>query len=685
MKRNLKLLHITNHPGTITNLNNIIKYIYLNNTELNITLQTTQWPYGYYIDSNRANDIFTEFIKIYDLNTYDILFFTDTAMYGRPFLQNLDKHPCQIIFYITNRFDWGIWNITDTAFYNLYSTLSHTQQKRIIFTADNSYDKYYAQHKGNIYFTNFTNTNTDNHTDDHTDDHTNTYYIRNTPHISPNIITGNSITGNSTYGLVSKKLFIQNRGTDIKYYKDILETYNIQYDIFDTNNRYRDKEQICEYLGILHLPYQVNIQSLWENLGYGIIHFIPSKTFILELIKNNNWYYWEERTQGDLLFTKSIELSEWYAPDLANCFIYFDTWQDLHDKYNIAKEYPEWYLQKRRNILAKGEINNKDNIAKWISIFNNLLTQKPSIVTMFYDIRSMDGDISDYHRKRETFYSLAASFILKVNIPLIICIDKDNKELIELIINTRGKNGLDTYFHFEKFENTYFYKYINRITEMQTKYIIYNGNPRHETPRYITLNNNKMHFMEQAIRINPFNSTHFIWMDMGINHVAKEPWTIQNWQYTIPDKIKQMCINPYLENHVSDKDIFHNIYHHTAGGLFSGSKEFLSLYINLYKVTLEQILNEEWYQIDEAIMTIVQREHPELFEFYYGDYEGIIANYEIPQYSIYLIIMAAEKYIRFGKQDDARIVITYLERCLERYPGYYPELQNKILTLKNML
>ena len=119
--------------------------------------------------------------------------------------------------------------------------------------------------------------------------------------------------------------------------------------------------------------------------------------------------------------------------------------------------------------------------------------------------------------------------------------------------------------------------------------------------------------METAINLNPFDSNHFIWMDFGINHVALNMEKINDWFYEIPNKIKQLCINPYIEN-VEDKTMFHNIYHHMAGGVFTGSKENLIKYIDLFKLKTQQIYDEEWYQIDEAVMTMVQRENPDLFE-----------------------------------------------------------------------
>lgn len=664
--RLIKILHITNHTGTILNANQLEKYINTPDIHpishpishpIKIQITTRPWSNSYYITESHADTIFQEWRDI--IAPFDILLFTDTAMYGRPFLQNIDKHPCQIIFYITNRFDWGIWNIQDPTFYTLYSEASYNP--RIRFTADNRYDKYYAQRKGNIYFP--------------MED-----YMRLVPHISPpqNTHTQTNIHTHSQTTTIQNnaiRFLVQNRGTDVSRYISHLDKYQIPYDIFDTNKRYRDKEHICEYLGILHLPYQVNIQSLWENLGYGIIHFIPSKTFLIQLVQSD-WYYWEESARGEPYLSKSIELSEWYCPDIADCFIFFDSWDDLYHKYSSCVLYPKWYMDKRHYIIETVKSNNKTTVSKWIGLFQQLIYQRPTIITMFYDIRKMDDDQSDYHRKREQFYTLAKQFILTLNIPLFICVDPDNNELIELIKDTRCQNGLDsiTYIHMERFEDTFFYRYMERIKDMQGKYHIHNGNPRHETPRYITLNNNKFHFMDRAIEINPFHSRKFIWLDMGINHVAQKPLEILNWQYYIPDKIRQMCINPYLED-TPPRDFFHNIFHHTAGGLISGSQEYLTIYIEHYKQKLEEILNADWYQIDEAIMTLVQRDRRDLFDFYYGDYEGIIANYKNPDLSMNLIMAGIEKTIQFGRWDETCKIMRYLEPYFQmeanQYSGHF--------------
>lgn len=664
----LKILHITNHPGTILNVNQVAAYInQLPDSNLQLEITTRPWIHPYYINKSLADEIFQSFHDT--ITRYDMLLFTDTPMCARPFLQNLDAHTCGVILYIPNRFDWGIWGFEDADFYQLYRNVSLEHGARIQFIADNQYDLYYAQYKAQIQFA-FPDC------------------IRLTPRVSISSLSISSLSTNLDKALANKsKFFIQNRGTPINAYNPILDQLGIRYDVFDTNHRYRDKAHIAEYLAVLHLPYQVNIQSLMENLGAGIIHFLPSQPFFRRLLQTCGWYYWEERHRGEHLKEKSIQLAEWYSPVLAPCFIYFDSWEDLQAKYQHAISVAGQLemLEKKKHIISIIESLNKENIAKWITLFQRFLASRPTVVTMFYNVRRMDGDVSDWHRAEGTYYKLASNFIFKLPVPLVICMEPDNLELASIVMETRNRLGLEhiTHIRTERFEDTFFHQYIPQLAELRGQYVIHNGNPRHETPRYITLNNNKFHFLENAICENKFGSDKYIWMDMGINHVAKKPDVVFKWLYKIPDQVKQMCINPYLEPD-PPRDLFHNIFHHTAGGLITGSKKNMLQYVELYKAKWKSILAEGWYQIDEAVMTLVQRENRELFTFYYGDYEGIIANYHQPDTSMNLIMKGAQKTVTYNRLDETYEMMIYLRPYFQmewnQYSGHlYQYIQYNIL------
>jgi hypothetical protein len=336
------------------------------------------------------------------------------------------------------------------------------------------------------------------------------------------------------------------------------------------------------------------------------------------------------------------------------------------------------FQNKNGNIQIQEIYNNeikKINHIDWGSCKNPIKqTEKsfkndnePTIVTMFYDIRSKEGNNTNFHLNRNInkYCELAKDFILKLPYKLIVFTDD---EAVMNLIRIERKNYTEKTLIINKpFEETYYYKHLDRLKELQNVFTIINGHKEHETPMYIIVNNNKFDVMEHAIQINPFNSNHFIWMDFGINHVAKNTEMINDWIYNVPDKIKQLCINPYIEN-IDNKTTFQYIYHHIAGSLFSGSKENLLKYCELFKQKTEEIYNDNWYQIDEAVMTMVQRDNPDLFDLFYGDYQGLISNYLTPIHNIDLILKSSQKYINFNKTKQAYDILCYSLKYFENNP-----------------
>jgi hypothetical protein len=299
----------------------------------------------------------------------------------------------------------------------------------------------------------------------------------------------------------------------------------------------------------------------------------------------------------------------------------------------------------------------------------------PTIVTAFYNIRALENGSPKDNRQMDQYLQIAENFMMQLPYPIMFFIDPDDSILYEFITQSRQKYMNKTFIYQERMSDTYFYKDVDRIRELQQQYHIYNGDLKHETPLYVVLNNNKFHFIERAIESNPFQSSHFIWMDLGINHVARNTERIHEWILRVPDKIKQLCINPFIE-YGDNHDIFHNIYHHMAGGLFSGNAEYLTKYANAFKAKTAQIYSEGWWQVDEAVMTMVQRENPDWFDLFYGDYDGIISNYLSPMHSVYLIFTGLSKCMQYNKTAFAQHILNYLEKYFEKEEHQRGEFAN---------
>ena len=261
----------------------------------------------------------------------------------------------------------------------------------------------------------------------------------------------------------------------------------------------------------------------------------------------------------------------------------------------------------------------------------------PTIVTSFYNIRKREENCELNTRKITTYLELASNFILKLPYPLIIFVDGNDTDIINFINENRKQFKKITFLRKINIEDTHYYKHLDRLTQLQNEYEIYNLDKNKDTPLYITLTNNKFYFLKSAIKMNPFDSSHFIWMDFGINHCARNCEKINEWILKVPDKIKQLCINPFVED-CNYKNFFKNIYHHLGSGVFSGSSENMLKYCELFEHKTEEIYNEGWYQLEEAVMTILHRDYPHLFDLYYGDYNGIISNYFEPINNIDLIM-----------------------------------------------
>jgi mannosyltransferase OCH1-like enzyme len=368
----------------------------------------------------------------------------------------------------------------------------------------------------------------------------------------------------------------------------------------------------------------------------------------------NESFIGKEGKYNNTLKLLKFEHGNEYIKDIDNNIILF---QNKNGNKMISDIYDNEI--KNINYVCWGTCKNP------IKQIDNTDNNNNTIVTMFYRIRDKEPNPNGikFSRNVDKYIELATNFILKLPYNLIIF--TDDNEIINLINEERQEYSDKTCIINKPFEDTYYYKHLDRLRELQKIYTILNGHIEQETPMYIILNNNKFDFMEHAIKLNPFKSSHFIWMDFSINHVALNCEKIHEWINKIPDKIKQLCINPYIEN-ADDKEMFKNIYHHTAGGLFTGSSMNLLKYCDLFKEKTEKMYTENWYQIDEAVMTMVQRENPDLFEFFYGDYQGIISNYLTPIHNIDLILVAIQKYINYNKTQEAFNVLCYCHKYFEK-------------------
>jgi hypothetical protein len=121
--------------------------------------------------------------------------------------------------------------------------------------------------------------------------------------------------------------------------------------------------------------------------------------------------------------------------------------------------------------------------------------------------------------------------------------------------------------------------------------------PNKDTMKFIILQNSKVEFMDDAIQNNPWNTSHFAWIDFSIAYIFK------NLENTLEDLsilsrrsfpsnflIFPGCWNKLDKNNVGS--ILNQIHWRFCGGFFMGDSSSLNSFFELYKANFENFIQE---------------------------------------------------------------------------------------------
>ncbi|MDE3055383.1 MAG: hypothetical protein KGI80_01615 [Verrucomicrobiota bacterium] len=125
---------------------------------------------------------------------------------------------------------------------------------------------------------------------------------------------------------------------------------------------------LCSFRGIVHLPCGYTSAGLFQHLALGIIYCLPSKNFFEQLISTAPGYYHEH--PSFLLKENRYDLSDWYHPEHADWFIYFDSWDDLAEKLKTTN-----FRAKKEKLLSSIISYQKEVRAGWAELFQDLFQE----------------------------------------------------------------------------------------------------------------------------------------------------------------------------------------------------------------------------------------------------------------------------------------------------------------------
>lgn len=331
----MKVLHISFHNGCINDLKYVLNSLNIENDYLFIG-EDELGNQRYNITSDRAKYFWNKYRNIFE--QYDCIITSDTAPLCRIFIEN-DWNK-KLIVWICNRFDYynspvHYGPFPDINYYNMMRSLKYKSNVHVIgYTA---FENYYCKYMRNVDIGDnvikpcggHSTLNNYQNNIDNTIDNSNTIFI-------------------PPYHNDTKMMNLANKVRELGFNSE--------------TRKYNGPADVATYKAVVHIPYAWSNLACFESFPYGIVYFIPSKNFIIHMIKTcNNFWFQDINNNLD-----NIELSEWYDKEHSNIFIYFDSWEHL--QYLIKNT--DYKLQKQIILEFYDKHKNKV-INQWKAILSN--------------------------------------------------------------------------------------------------------------------------------------------------------------------------------------------------------------------------------------------------------------------------------------------------------------------------
>ncbi len=324
---------------------------------------------------------------------------------------------------------------------------------------------------------------------------------------------------------------------------------------------------------------------------------------------------------------------------------------------------------------------------------------KATIVTGIWDIKR--GELTEGWSRPFEHYLKHFEKLLKTEDNMIIFIEEQYRSFVEerrksenthIIVRELDwfKNNGDLYDKIQKIRlNEEWYNQSGWLPEStQAKLELYNP-----------LVMSKMFLLNDASILDPFDSSHLIWVDGALSNTVHDGYF---WKDRVMDKIPKyfnkfsfVCF-PYggkVEIHGFKYDEMCNysdspVDRVARGGIFGGPKHMISQINNMYYSLLSETLSRGLMGTEESIFTIMTYKYPELIQYYDISENGLLAPFFENLKNDTLIVKHEKNELnKLNKDNVALYVLTYnspnqfetLCKSFEQYDNNFLDKPKKYL------
>ena len=250
-----------------------------------------------------------------------------------------------------------------------------------------------------------------------------------------------------------------------------------------------------------------------------------------------------------------------------------------------------------------------------------------TFVTAFMTIYETPYQNKDIHWRFRHFKKLC-----QTGISIAVFCSPDCEEYFRSEILTKYSNVV--LIDIEDLSETWTYQTYQRVASEIPIELPNTRTMEKDTTNYLLLMNAKVEYVKRAIEANPFQSTHFAWVDFNIFHIFTE--NEQYVTYLFQTLSKRVMMNRFLtlpgcwgKDKVCDHSLDNNICWRFCGGFFIGSLDRMNDFYQEYKTHFETFLRERRKLVWEVnFWAYLELHHGFSVVWYLGDHNTSILEFD---------------------------------------------------------
>lgn len=250
-----------------------------------------------------------------------------------------------------------------------------------------------------------------------------------------------------------------------------------------------------------------------------------------------------------------------------------------------------------------------------------------TIVTAYFNLTKTNDASTSIKERDINYYMKHANMTMALDQNLVVYCDLESEPYLRALrpshLSHKTRYIITEFMDIDIVKNNY-----HRVVDIRNR-TGYNADPRN-TPSYYLLCMARYDLLLRTMNDNPFNSTHFAWCNICIERMSWKGniFFPKIWQ-EFRDKFSTCYIDYQPKSLVIDnvKQYYQWGRCGMCSGFFTGNKYYMRQFCNEVIKEFNEMLLLEVGHADEQLFSIVFFKHPELFEFYFGDYAEMIVNY----------------------------------------------------------